>query len=515
MGQTITFTDNSSGGVAPLSYQWDFGDGTAVSTVQNPSHSYSSPSTYTVVLTVTDAAAGQDTETKTGYITVAAGLLADFSADRVLVAVGQSIQFTDLSAGGVAPMGYQWDFDNNGTWDSTVQNPTHIYGGAGTYTVVLRVTDAAANTDTETKISYITVAVGLLADFSADRTAVVAGQSILFSDSSTGAIISWQWDFGDGSTPMSWTVRPADGEASHLYVSGGTYTVKLTVANATVSNAKTRKGYITVYPLPQAGFSASAVSVLPGETITFASSSAGGIPPLTYAWDFDSDGTVDSTNQKPTHSYAMTGTYTVSLKVTDSTGSSDTETRTGYITVGNAIAPHAVPSQGGTIQTADGQISTTFPADAFSGDATLTILEMSPSAAPKAPEGYRIASSCFTLEAVNARGKAITSFSRPVTITVSYSDGDMDQAGDSPENLILAYYNEATGKWSLQETTFNGTNKSLSTTTTHFSTWAILVKTASSGLALWIRIVIGIAAALAVGIVVVRAITVERMNKVP
>jgi PKD repeat protein len=239
---------------------------------------------------------------------------------------------------------------------------------------------------------------------------------------------------------------------------------------------------------------------------------------LTYAWDFDSDGTVDSTNQKPTHSYAMAGTYTVSLKVTDSTGSSDTETRTGYITVGNAIAPHAVPSQGGTIQTADGQISTTFPADSFSGDATLTILEMSPSAAPKAPEapeGYRIASSCFTLEAVNARGKAITSFSRPVTITVRYSDGDMNQAGDSPENLILAYYNEATGKWSLQETTFNGTNKSLSTTTTHFSTWAILVKTPSSGLALWIRIVIGIAAALAVGVVVVRAITVERMNKVP
>jgi PKD repeat protein len=364
--------------------------------------------------------------------------------------------------------------------------------------------------------SFATASPPLSAGFSANVTELMVGQSVQFTDRSTGVITSWRWDFGDGSTPATWIFRPQDGKISRTYTAAGTYTVSLKVTDSSgSSDTEARTGYITVYPLPQAGFSASAVSVLPGETITFTSSSAGGIPPLTYAWDFNNDGTVDSTNQKPTHSYAIAGTYTVSLRVTDSTGSSDTETRTGYITVGNAIAPHAVPSQGGTIQTADGQISTTFPADAFSGDATLTILEMSTSAAPKAPEGYRIASSCFTLEAVNARGKAITSFSRPVTITVRYSDGDMNQAGGSPENLILAYYNEATGKWSLQETTFNGTNKSLSTTTTHFSTWAILVKTPSSGLALWIRIVIGLAVALAVGVVVVRAITVELVKKVP
>jgi hypothetical protein len=84
-----------------------------------------------------------------------------------------------------------------------------------------------------------------------------------------------------------------------------------------------------------------------------------------------------------------------------------------------------------------------------------------------------------------------------------------------PGSGILSYYNEATGKWSLVETTFDGAHKTLSVSTTHFSTWAILVKPSSGGLALWIRIVIGIAAALAVGVVVVRAINVERMNKVP
>jgi PKD repeat protein len=357
---------------------------------------------------------------------------------------------------------------------------------------------------------------GPKADFSADVTVLTIGQSVEFTDASAGEIKQWRWDFGDGSTPITWSSKPQSGKISHIYTAAGTYTVSLKVTDSKgKSDTEAKTGYITVYTLPQAGFSASAISVLPGGTITFASSSAGGVPPLTYAWDFDSDGTVDSTNQKPTHSYAMAGTYTVSLKVTDSTGSSDTETRTGYIIVGNAIAPHAVPPQGGTIQTADGQITTTFPADAFSGDATLTILEMSPSAAPKAPEGYRIASSCFTLEAVNARGKAITSFSRLVTVTVKYSDEDVAAAVGDLENLVLAYYNEATGKWKIVDTTLHRTDKSLSATTTHFSTWAILVQSPSRGTALWIQIVIGIAAVLGVAIVIWKLISVKPPDQMP
>jgi PKD repeat protein len=514
MGQTIQFTDLSAGGVGTLTYQWDFNnDGTWDSTDQHPSYSYSSPGTYTVVLRVTDGAANTDTEIKTNYITVTAGLVADFSADRVLVAVGQIIQFTDLTSGGVGSLNFLWDFNNDGTPDSTEQNPSHSYSSPGTYTVVLRITDGAANTDTETKTGYITIAADLLVDFSADKTAVVVGQSIQFTSNSGGGVgsLSYQWDFNNDGVRDSTEQNP-----THSYSSVGTYTVVLRVTDsASNTDTEAKTGYITVYTLPQAGFSASAISVLPGGTITFTSSSTGGIPPLTYAWDFNNDGIVDSTNQKPTYSYAVAGTYTVSLKIIDLAGNSDTETRTGYIIVGNAIAPHAVPPQGGTIQTADGQITTTFPADAFSGDATLTILEMSPSAAPKAPEGYRIASSCFTLEAVNARGKAITSFSRLVTVTVKYSDEDVAAAGGDLENLVLAYYNEATGKWKIVDTTLNRTDKSLSATTTHFSTWAILVQSPSRGTALWIQIVIGIAAALAVGVVVVRAINVERMNKVP
>jgi internalin A len=94
---------------------------------------------------------------ETSFTAVAAPQ-ADFSADKTSAVVGQSIQFTDLSSGGVAPLTYQWDFNNDGTWDSTEQSPSYTYGIAGTYTVVLSITDSAFNTDTETKTSYVTVA---------------------------------------------------------------------------------------------------------------------------------------------------------------------------------------------------------------------------------------------------------------------------------------------------------------------------------------------------------------------
>jgi PKD repeat protein len=63
-GVPVTFTDGSLGSGGSLS--WNFGDG-QTSTDQNPSHTYSTPGTYDVSLTIND---GADTETKPGYITI-------------------------------------------------------------------------------------------------------------------------------------------------------------------------------------------------------------------------------------------------------------------------------------------------------------------------------------------------------------------------------------------------------------------------------------------------------------
>jgi PKD repeat protein len=352
-----------------------------------------------------------------------------------------------------------------------------------------------------TEWSFKTSPPGPEADFAASVTDLIAGQSVQFTDASTGQIVSWQWNFGDGTTPTTWTAKK-DGKVSHTYAVAGTYSVTLKIADSNYkSYTETKPDYINVFALPKVGFSASATGILVGEAISFTSLSTGGIPPLTYAWDFDSDGVVDSTSLNPTYSYAATGTYAVSLRVTDARGNSTTEKRTGYISVGNAIAPHSIPPQGGIIQTADGQVSMTFPADAVAGGAIVSIEKASPPAATKLPSGFQTGSTCFTLSAVDGEGKEILMFARLVTITVKYSDEDVAAAGGDLNDLVLAYYNEATGKWKVVDTALNRTDKSLSVTTTHFSTWAVLAKTSSDGLASWQWTVIGLVAVMAVGIV--------------
>jgi len=66
-GGTVNFTDLSDN--SPNGWIWDFGDGTATSTVQNPSHVYSTAGNYTVTLTTSNVS-GSDVEIKTNYITV-------------------------------------------------------------------------------------------------------------------------------------------------------------------------------------------------------------------------------------------------------------------------------------------------------------------------------------------------------------------------------------------------------------------------------------------------------------
>src|SRR4029077_1688396 len=66
---TAKFTATASGGKPPYTYSWNFGDGSKVSTVQNPSHKYTKAGTYTAKLTVTDSASPAKSVTASVVIT--------------------------------------------------------------------------------------------------------------------------------------------------------------------------------------------------------------------------------------------------------------------------------------------------------------------------------------------------------------------------------------------------------------------------------------------------------------
>ncbi|MCK5644683.1 MAG: PKD domain-containing protein, partial [Gammaproteobacteria bacterium] len=323
VGDTIQFSDLSTND--PTNWEWDFGDSSSPGTIQNPEHIYSTTGNYTVSLVAANAA-GSDTITKTNYITVGPVVIApvaDFMAAETVITEGNTVQFQDLSTND--PTSWIWDF-GDGSSPGTLQSPSYTYSSAGTYTVSL-IAANSAGPDTITKTDYITVnavVIAPVADFSADTTIIIEGDSIQFTDITTNDPTSWTWDFGDsGSSILQ--------NPSHTYTAVGTYTVVLVATNSAGSYTITKTDFISVNPLvikPVADFTASETNITEGDPIQFTDLSTN--EPTTWLWDFGDNGS--STEQKPLYTYTIAGTYSVSLIATNSAGA-DTITKTDHITV--------------------------------------------------------------------------------------------------------------------------------------------------------------------------------------
>lgn len=222
---TVQFTDISTGS-GITSREWNFGDGSANSTSQNPGHTFSNPGVYNVILTVTNNGGIATTHNQ---ITVHnATPLAGFSANTVSGDYPLTVQFTDASTGnGITA--WHWNFGDGATND-TQNPPVHTYNNPGKYTVTLTVTNDGGSS-TEVKSDYITVVP--IADF----TYSSGGTNVInFLDKSIGNIVTWLWDFGDGTTGN--TQNP-----SHLYISNGSHAVVLTVTD---SSGKTSQKPVTI-----------------------------------------------------------------------------------------------------------------------------------------------------------------------------------------------------------------------------------------------------------------------------
>jgi PKD repeat protein len=140
----------------------------------------------------------------------------DFSFSGGSFAAPSTVQFTNLSTDATS---YEWDF-GDGT-KSTETNPSHVFTTAGTYSVVLKGTNSSG-----TNQANKTIIIGSVptADFSFTGGSCRAPCSLQFNNQSSGAT-SYSWDFGDGN--FSTETNP-----SHLYSSGGSYSVTLRATNS-------------------------------------------------------------------------------------------------------------------------------------------------------------------------------------------------------------------------------------------------------------------------------------------
>ncbi|MDX1994988.1 MAG: PKD domain-containing protein [bacterium] len=145
--------------------------------------------------------------------------------------------------------------------------------------------------------------------------------TVQFTDTSTGEVTGWLWDFGDGTTST-------EQNPSHTYNAAGTYTATLTVSGPGGTSEPSTTTINVLAGAPTASFTTDVTEGTAPLTVQFTDTSTGEV--TGWLWDFG-DGTT-STEQNPVHTYEAAGTYTATLTVSGSGGTSEPSTTTITVT---------------------------------------------------------------------------------------------------------------------------------------------------------------------------------------
>jgi gliding motility-associated-like protein len=226
-----------------------------------------------------------------------------------------------------------------------VRDAQAVYTDAGVYTVTLTVRDGS---NISTVSHTITVSAHTVPSFTYSPNTVCGPQPVTFSataqsapgggGSGGGAIVSWVWDFGDGSTAQAGSAA-----VQHVYQSSVSVPVSLTVINSYgCADTVSQPVKVTVFTPATSSFNSDKrVLCLATDAVRFTNSSTGP-GPLTYSWDFG-DG-ASSALPNPGHSYAQKGIYTVKLTTTTADGCSATSSQPNYLNVASYSTDFDVPS---------------------------------------------------------------------------------------------------------------------------------------------------------------------------
>lgn len=315
VGTLVSLTCVATGGTSPYTFAWNFGDGTQ-GAGQTVSHSYSSPGTLTAVCTVTDNS-GTSANSPVG-ITVDPTPSIVATVNHAQASPGTSLTFTATPSGGSGSfVSYQWTF---GDGDSSAGSSViHAYSRAGSYIASVTVTDSnggIAIGNVSLSVSNLSVTAGV-----SPQTGV-PGDTFTFSASATGgggAPFTFSWQFGDGGTGSG-------AQTTHAYANAGNFTATVTATDSLGGANTTRLAIVTVYNPITAFIQVSTQSPTAGEGVTLTGTATGGSGGYTCSWNFGDSNS--ATGCTPAHSWSTSGTYTVTLSVTDSQGHTASTTMT-------------------------------------------------------------------------------------------------------------------------------------------------------------------------------------------
>ena len=294
---SVSFTNTSSGTSAQTTYTWSFGNGNS-SALQNPSAIFLQEKTYTITLTISN---GSTSSTKTKTIIVYQKPVVDFTTAAPKVCLPAAANFNVAAAAGDGNiMAYDWDFGDGFTQQGFGNQMSHYYSNAFIPTVSVTVTNSYGCQTSSTKSNVVEILPRLDPVFTVNKTMLCTlADSIQITNSSTGpGPLQYLWNFGDGTTSIA--VNPI-----HKYTTKGVYPVTLTLSNSvgcsvtspavSVNAAYFQTTFTTQAYCRQIGFTGTAF-----------------LYPSFTNWTFG-DGATSNSYPGTSHTYAIAGTYNVSL----------------------------------------------------------------------------------------------------------------------------------------------------------------------------------------------------------
>jgi len=219
-------------------YNWNFGDGNFSNDI-NPIHTYDSPGSKNVILTVLDNNGCEAIFSRQiDYFPVPQLLIVEPSS--FIGCIPSNVLFENLSEPIDSTYDITWDFGDGGT--SGEISPSHLYTEPGVFNISLEIISPVGCAISESFASFVSILESPIADFTfTPEEPNNFTDAVSFIDASTDAS-SWQWVFGDVGSSL-------DQNPTFAFPDTGIYNVVLTVFHPITSCPDTLEKIVDITPL--------------------------------------------------------------------------------------------------------------------------------------------------------------------------------------------------------------------------------------------------------------------------
>ncbi|MCI4324083.1 MAG: PKD domain-containing protein [Thermoplasmata archaeon] len=240
------------------------------------------------------------------------------TASRISGDAGQTVTFSATATLGSGSYSFSWLGLPDGCTGSSVDSLTCVLAGRGSYSIQLEAMDSNDASVTSGALTFVVYS-DPVATLTLNRTMLDAGEPVSLAAAAT---------LGSGGFAFVWSGLPSACSGTAAWINctpsePGSYSVRVKVTDSNGESDSSGATGLTVASPLVANIIASSPTVVVGQSVEFTANISDGIGPFSITWKFGDGGTAEG--EIANHTFAAAGTYTVSVRATDSVGGSVTQ----------------------------------------------------------------------------------------------------------------------------------------------------------------------------------------------